>query len=316
MALFTKGRKNERDPGTGTGYSANSKRVINKDGSFNVIKTGLGFSTRDTYQYLLQISWSRFLIIIFLFLFVVNALFALIYLVIGIEELMGVEPNDMTSNFLQSFYFSFQTFTTVGYGSIAPRGDFANIIAVIESISGWMCFAVVTGLLYGRFSRPSARLFYSKKALIAPYKKGMKSVQFRVANMRNSNLMEMDATVMLVTVERKGGKFTRQFHRLELERSFILFFPLNWTIVHPIDEKSPLYGITREKLKSMEAEILIMIKGFDDTFSQTVHSRYSYKCSEIVWGGKYIPVYETAHSGDIMLHFENMHDYEEVPDFE
>lgn len=301
--------KKTQDPGTGTHYSYNSKRVINKDGSFNVIKSGLKMTTRNTYQSLIKMSWTRFFIIIFAFLFGINALFAFIYTIIGIDQLSGVENSHFLEEFLQAYYFSFQTFTTVGYGAMAPMGKASNMVAVLEAIIGWMSFAIVTGMLYGRFSRPTARLFYSSNAIIAPYKNGT-SLQFRIANMRNSNLMEMEATVLLVTATKNTT--SRSFSPMKLERDKILFFPLNWTIVHPIDEKSPLYGITESELHQLDAEILIRIKGFDDTFSQVVHSRYSYKCDEIIWGARFNPAYKTDDRGDIVLYFDKVGDYSEL----
>lgn len=301
--------KKTQDPGTGTHYTYNSKRVINKDGSFNVKKVGLNLTTRNTYQTLIKMSWTKFFIIIFTFLFAINALFALIYTIIGIHELSGVERSHFFAEFLQAYYFSFQTFTTVGYGAMAPMGKATNMVAVLEAIVGWMSFAIVTGMLYGRFSRPTARLYYSKNALVSPYKEGT-SLQFRLANMRNSNLMEMEATVLLVTA--KKGTSSRQFSPMELERNQILFFPLNWTIVHPINEKSPLNGITEEELHKLDAEILIRIKGFDDTFSQVVHSRYSYKCDEIIWGGRFNPAYKTNDKGDIALYFDEISSFRNV----
>ena len=302
------------DPGTGTQYSEYSKRIINKDGSFNVRKIGLPPSTRNTYQFLIQIGWWKFLGVIFLYLLAANAVFALLYLLTGIQHFNGINSGSLLNQYLQLLYFSFQTFTTVGYGAISPVGNLANVLSSFEAIFGWMSFAIITGILYGRFSRPSARLAYSKNAVIAPYGNSGKSLQFRIANMRNSNLMEMEATVMLMIIERgeKGIK-KRQFVPLPLERSQILFFPLNWTIVHPIDSASPLYGKTSQDLENMEAEVLILIKGFDDTFSQTVHSRFSYRADEITWGARFLPIFDTQPSGDIHLFFERFDDLEEVP---
>ncbi|MDX1629814.1 MAG: potassium transporter, partial [Fulvivirga sp.] len=179
----------------------------------------------------------------------------------------------------------------------------------------WMCFAIVTGILYGRFSKPSALLVYSEKAIISPYKEGLNSLQFRIANKRMSNLMELQATVILMQVKRdKTGKsvLKRSFLKLDLERDSILFFPLNWTIAHPIDKNSPLYGKTRKELMESDAEILIMIRGFDDTFSNVVHSRHSYKYDEIIWGAKFQPTYETQDDGDIELYFDRLSDYEKT----
>jgi len=303
------------DPGTGTAYSFNSKRIINKDGSFNVIKSGLAPSVRNTYQYLIGISWTKFLFIIFTFLFAINALFAGIYTWIGVDHINAPLSENGWDNFLEAYLFSFQTFTTVGYGALSPASKLMGIASAIEAIIGWMSFAIVTGILYGRFSKPSARLMYSKNALIAPYKDGLNSLQFRVANMRQSNLMEMEATVMLMYLERNTDGTSilkRHFLGLELERDSILFFPLNWTLVHPITKESPFHGKSIKELKETDIEILIMIKGFDDTFSNVVHSRHSYKSDEIIWGGRFVPAYESQESGDIMLHFDKMHDYIEV----
>jgi len=302
---------NHSDPGTGTQYTRYSKRIINKDGSFNVRKVSLPFSTRNTYQFLIQIGWFKFLGVILAYLLVVNALFALAYLFAGPANFGGLSRGSTTHEFLQLYYFSFQTFTTVGYGAISPQGDLANVISSFEAIYGWMSFAIITGILYGRFSRPSARLSYSHRAIIAPYGEKETSLQFRIANMRNSNLMEMEATVMLMLVERgERGILKRQFMPLALERNQILFFPLNWTIVHRIDENSPLHGKNQKDLQQMDAEVLIMIKGFDDTFSQTVHSRYSYKMDEIEWGARFVSTFETQPSGHIHLYFDKIHETE------
>lgn len=297
------------DPGTGTKYSEYSKRIINKDGSFNVIKRGLPPSTRNAYQFLIQESWSVFLGIVFLYLLVANAIFGAIYYFMAppefTEGLVGF------NRFLACYFFSFQTFTTVGYGAMAPIGIAMGVVSSFESIFGWISFAIITGILYGRFSRPSARLLYSENALIAPHENG-KALHFRIANKRRSNLMEMEATVMLMTVTRdENGKgiLKRNFQRLPLQINYILFFPLNWTIVHPITPESPLYKKSPNDLKDMDAEILIMIKGFDDTFSQVVHSRYSYKWNELVWNATFTPAYDTQPSGDIDLYFDKLNDY-------
>ncbi|MTI38639.1 ion channel [Fulvivirga lutimaris] len=304
-------RKVTQDPGTGTAYNYNSKRVINKNGSFNVIKRGLGWSYRNTYQALIKMSWSRFFLIIFSYLFAINACFGLLIALIGVDGLSGITPVNFVKDFLHAYYFSFQTFTTVGYGAIAPQSDILHVIAIIDAIAGWLSFALITGILYGRFSKPSARLWFSEKALVAPYRDGINSLQFRIANMRKSTLIEMEASLILMTIGQKDGKPIRQFTPLDLERERILFFPLNWTIVHPIDDKSPLHGKGKEDFAKMQTELLILIKGFDDTFSQTVHARYSYTFDEIVWGAKFVSAYSTGESGDEVIDFDKMDVYED-----
>ena len=308
-------RFNERDPGLGTKYGRRTNRVINKNGTFNVVRVGTAFSTRNVYQALLRMSWPLFLGIVILAMVLLNALFALLYVAVGVEGLTGIEPNGLVHNFMQAFYFSFQTFTTVGYGALAPKGDFIAFLAALEAMFGLICFALATSLLYGRFSRPSARLKYSNNLLVAPGSgdKAQWNLQFRIANMRQSNLMEMEASMILTYVEEVGGDFTRKYQQLKLERDYVLFFPLNWTIVHAIDESSPLYNKSLDELQRMQAEVLIMLKGYDDTFAQTVHSRYSYTFDEFVWGARFLPCYETGEHGDVVLHLDRLDDYEKVP---
>jgi len=188
----------------------------------------------------------------------------------------------------------------VGYGSISPKGTAANILAALEALSGLMGFAIATGLLYGRFSKPTAKIGFSQTMLIAPYQEGT-SLQFRVVNQRANILMELEAKVLLMTVEGATGQPTRKYQPLNLERSSVYFFPLTWTVVHPIDPESPLYGKTAEDLALLQAEVLILIKGFDDTFSQTVHTRYSYRYDEIVWGARFTPAFRIDDDGDMVL---------------
>lgn len=303
-----------RDPGLGTKYGRKTKRVINKDGTFNVIRQGIQFSTRNVYQAMLRMSWPVFLGLVIGVMIVINVVFGALYFVIGVDELQGVVAGSSLHNFLQAFYFSFQTFTTVGYGAISPAGNVTAFVASLEAMFGLISFALATSLLYGRFSKPSARLQYSKNVLISPSPKSGAdwTLQFRIANMRRSHLMEMDASVILTTIEESNGSYSRTYQVLRLERQSILFFPLNWTLVHPITKDSPLYGKSLEELHKQNSEILIMIKGFDDTFSQTVHSRFSYTCNEFVWGGKFLPCFETDEQGDIVLHLDKLNEFEVV----
>jgi inward rectifier potassium channel len=165
---------------------------------------------------------------------------------------------------------------------------------------GVLGFAVATGLLFGRVSRPSARLGFSENALIAPYQDGT-SLQFRVVNRRKNSLVEAQAQVLLMTVEREDGKPVRRYHPLTLERASVLFLALTWTVVHPIDEASPLYGKTAAELAALQAEIIILIKAYDDTFSQTVFARYSYRHDELLWGARFAPAFHVDPAGDLVL---------------
>jgi inward rectifier potassium channel len=298
-------KKESFDPGLTTQFSGELRRTINADGSFNVRREGLRWRDANPYLMLIDTTWPRFLLVVLVGFLAVNMIFAFGYLMIGIEHLKGLE-SDM-GPFANAFFFSVHTLTTVGYGNVYPEGPSANAISSIEAASGLMVFAIATGLLYGRFSRPSARILYSKNAIIAPYQDGT-SLQFRVTNARSNVLMNMDARMLLMTVESRDGELRRSFVDLPLERSSVYFFALTWTIVHPIDSESPLFGKTAEELAKESAELLILIQGFDDTFSQLVHSRYSYRHDEFVWGAKFIPAFKVSPKGDLVVEVDRIHD--------
>jgi len=177
---------------------------------------------------------------------------------------------------------------------------------------GLMGFAVATGLLFGRISRPSARIGFSAKMLIAPYQNGT-SLQFRVVNLRPNMLMELEASVLLMTVDGPPGALTRSFTRLTLERDRVFYLPLTWTIVHPIDSSSPLHGRTAEDLARLQAEFLILIKGYDDTFSQTVHSRSSYRYDEMEWNSKFTTAFHIDAAGDVVLDVDEVSTFIRLP---
>jgi inward rectifier potassium channel len=291
-------KKESFDPGLTTQFSGELRRTINADGSFNVRREGLRWRDANPYLMLIDTTWPRFLLLVLAAFLVVNLIFACLYLMIGIQNLKGAE-SDMGA-FANAFFFSVHTLTTVGYGNVYPEGTWANVVSSLEAAAGLMVFAIATGLLYGRFSRPTARIVYSKNAIIAPYQDGT-SLQFRVTNARRNVLMNMEANVLLMTVENRDGELRRSFVDLPLERRGVYFFALTWTIVHPIDSDSPLFGKTREDLAKQSAELLILIQGFDDTFSQLVHSRYSYRHDEMIWGAKFIPAFKVDPKGDMVV---------------
>ncbi len=289
------------DPGLTQKFTVPLRRAINKDGTFNVHRRGTSWRDSNGYLVLINMHWAGFFACILGGYCVVNTLFALVYYALGPEQLhSSANATTNLAHFLNSFFFSAQTLTTVGYGSISPRGTPANVVAALEAMTGLMGFALATGLLFGRVSRPSARIGFSGNMVIAPYQDGT-SLQFRIVNKRANNLMELEAKVMLMVVEGEPGNLKRDFIVLKLERPSVYFFPLTWTIVHPIDERSPLHGKTAADLERLQAEVLILIKGFDDTFSQTVHARYSYRYDEIKWGARFAPAFDVDEQGDIEL---------------
>ena len=304
-------RQQSFDPGLTQKYDGTLRRAINKDGSFNVHHKGSRLKDHSFYQFLITIPWIQFHIVVLITYIVLNSLFAGLYLFAGIENLQGANASSPSEAFLSAFFFSIHTFTTVGYGTIAPRGLSVNIIAALEAITGLMSLALATGLLFGRFSKPSANIGFSSNAIIAPYQ-GMISLQFRIVNRRKNNLLEMEANVLLMTVDKSKATPIRKYFQLPLERQSVYFFPLPWTIVHPIDKASPLHNKTLEDLAKVHAEILILIKGFDETFGQIVHARYSYRFDEIIWGAKFNTAFSIDANGDVILHLDDINKMERV----
>lgn len=304
--------RNIHDPGLGEKYLTNKRRIVNKDGSFNVHRTGLDAWGKNLYFFLINMPWWQFLLLVFAGYVLMNSLFATAYLCIGVEHLKGAENDGLASGFQSALFFSFQTFTTVGYGGITPNGLGANMIASTEAFVGLSSFALVTGLLYGRFSKPKSSIMFSENALIAPYKEKGHSLQFRIANRRHNVLMEMEARVMLMCIDPSGKTKDRKYFVLPLEVNFIHFFPLNWTIVHPIEEDSPIYGWTAADFKRYDAEILILLKGFDDTFGQVVYQRFSYKWDEIVHNAKFKKAYDTDFEGRTIMDVNLIHGFEKL----
>jgi len=296
------------DPGLTQKYDGPLRRVINADGSFTILRRGTNWRDFNPYLHLISISWIRFFGWILLAYIVANSLFAVIYYQMGPGALAGPFPYRATDRFLQCFFFSSQTMTTVGFGAIAPASRTANVVAAFEALVGLMGFAVATGLLVGRVSRPSARIGFSRNALITSYQDGM-SFQFRMVNRRANTLIEPAATLMLMTVDRADGTARRDFTILKLERPNIMLFPLTWTIVHPIDSYSPLVGKTYTDLEALQAEFIVLIKAWDETFAQTVHQRFSYRYDDLVWDAKFTPAFGVDAKGELQVHVDKVGNY-------
>ena len=293
--------KTSFDPGLTNQYAGPLQRTVNKDGSMNVHRRGIKSLTGNLYLHLINMSWPKFLGLVAMAYLLLNCLFATIYLTLGPEALHASDRDLGLGEFARAFFFSVQTLTTVGYGALYPHGAAANATASLEAAFGLMGFALATGLLFARFSRPTAKLVFSDGMVVAPYR-DMTSLQFRVANQRRNVLMEVSADMMLMMVEAgPNGELRRSFKELPLERKSVFFLALTWTIVHPIDENSPLWGKTREDLEKAQAELIILIKGFDDTFSQVVHARYSYRWDEIEWSAKFVPAFFPSPEGHMVL---------------
>ncbi|MCX6143830.1 MAG: hypothetical protein NTZ35_11475 [Ignavibacteriales bacterium] len=299
-----------KDLGLGTRVAQQSReRFLNRDGSYNVARTGLPFfRSLNLYHYLLTMSWGVFFLLLVAFYFGVNILFAIGYFLCGPDALHGSHAITAGDRLLEDFFFSVQTLATIGYGGLSPSGLTANILVTFQALAGGLGFALATGLLFARFSRPSAKIIFSEKAIIAPYR-DMTAFEFRIVNANSNELVDVDATVSLSRVEEHHGRRVRRFYGLSLEREQVRFFPLHWVIVHPIDKNSPLLGVTHEELEKSDAEFLVLLTATDDTSSQTVHARSSYKYDELVWGAKFSDIF-TAETGRIGIDVRKLHDFE------
>lgn len=297
----------ETDIGFGFKNYNTSVRFLNKDGSVNVKRKNIGKNVGfDVYHWLITVSWVRFISIVFTGYIVINSLFAILYYFIGADKFGGIKPCCKIDDFLQLFFFSAQTLTTVGYGHIYPNHTIISSVAAIESMFGLLGFALATGILYGRFYRPKADLEYSNNAVVAPYQ-NITGLMFRMANRRHNELIESECKLVLAMNNLESNK--REFHNLKLEVSSINFFPFSWTVVHAIDDTSPLYGYTEAEFLKVDAEMIVSFKAINETYSQNVYSRMSYKAHEILWNAKFVPVkQEPNKDGSITINLKDIHE--------
>lgn len=242
-------------------------------------------------------SWRVFLLLVLLLYFLSNVVFGALYASFGASALVDVSAEPMANLFIRGFFFSVQTFATIGYGTIHPVGIIPNLLVTIESYYSLIANALITGVVFARFARPTAKVLFSDVAVIAPYR-NIRGLMFRLVNGRSNQLIEVEAKVLFARFVNENGRSVRRFDFLELERNNVTFFPLSWTIVHPIDESSPLYGLNDDDYVKTDAEILILLSATDETFSQVVHARSSYKPHEIRCGHKFVNIYNKVEDGE------------------
>ncbi|MBB3701089.1 hypothetical protein KMW28_19820 [Flammeovirga yaeyamensis] len=306
------------DPGVGASYRQRTKRIINPDGTFNVRRIGTLNVIQDAYHWLITIPWLPFIAVVTSVILSTNFLYAYIYWFIGIEYIGGAPTGFFWDDYVSALFFSVQTFTTVGYGAMSPDGQFVGLIASLEAFNGLLLSAFSTGILYGRFSRPMSKIKFSEVALLTPYKgTDDYSIQFRIINKRSNTVLHMKASVFLSLNDKndRDGTYShrRDFYDLSLERSSIMFMPLSWTIVHIIDKNSPLYGITLKELVERQAEMLITLNGYDETFGQDTYSYHSYVADEFEENKRFIRNFNVADNGDILLHVNDVDLREDIP---
>jgi len=263
----------------------------------------------DAYHFLMKTSWRTiFLLIVGVFL-VVNLVFALAYLALG----PGAIDNARPGRFDDVFFFSVQTIATIGYGKMVPATGAANVLTTAEALAGWIALAMTTGIVFARFARARARVLFSRCAVVTSYD-GRPAFMFRMANERGNQIAEatLHATLLRTDTLAEGTTMRRQYD-LNMVRDHSIVFVLTWTAIHIIDEKSPLHGMTAEALASQQVEIVVSVKGFDETVSSTIHARHSYLPDEIHFGARMKDVLTRLPDGRRQIDFTAFHEVEPVP---
>jgi len=300
-----------QDLGLGGKLSERSRaRLLNRDGTFNVRRNELSpFHPYNVYHTLLSLPVPRLLVLMAAGYFATNLVFASLYWLAGPVAIAGVAPSPL-ARFEDCFFFSVQTLATIGYGKLVPSTRAANSLVAIEALVGLLGFAILSGLLFARFTRPTAKIRFSRNAVIAPYEGGW-ALMFRLVNLRNHDLTDVHAVVSMARWIDEGDRRRRRFDQLALERDFIIFMPLHWVVVHPITDASPLRGLTRASLASADPEIVCLISAADETFAQIVHAKTSYDKTDIVWGARFRDMY-LADTDHVAIDLTRLHEVEHV----
>lgn len=307
---FTFEKELDRDLGFGKVASAQRQRLVNRNGSFGVTqKIGSSFGSLSLYHLLLTTSWIQFLGIAAVSYLGFNLLFGLAYLGCGPRGIDGLEE---TAPFLRAFFLAVQTSSTVGYGHLAPANVASNSVMIVQAFFSLVLLACSTGVVFARFSKPSTNLAWSRQAVVAPYKSGF-GFMFRIANRRSGQIINLRAKVILTMFVPGNGEVKRSFYELKLERNRVSFFPFSWTIVHPIDEESPLWETTFETFTQRRGEAIVLLQGHDATTSQEVFDWSSYTCDEVVYGARFTPIHrEDPEDGTIRFDISRIDELEEA----
>lgn len=313
MKKFNSHAKTTINSGFGNNATNYGGRFINPSGNANVGLNGVPFLNRISWFHtLLNLSRAHFIFLVFAFYFLINLVFAAIYYQIGVENLRGISSVNEFDKFGQAFFFSIQTFTTVGYGHINPSGFLASVVAAIEALFGLLSFAIATGLFYGRFSKPQAFIKFSENVLIAPFKNG-KALMFRICPYKNTNLTDVEVKITLAYQLEENGEKINKFFPLSLDIEKINALTLSWTLVHEINEDSPLFGLTADDYKTNSGEIIILAKSFEDMFCTTVFKRSSYVFSDVIYGAKFLPMFSRNNDNSkTILHVDQLNSFEKV----
>lgn len=302
--------KTLKDPGVGYKSNSNAQRII-VNGKSNIKHINKSKSVDDLYTYLIEIPWWFFLGYVLVGYVFLNTLFAFIYIFIGSQELLSSTGN-FWEDFTQLFFFSAQTLTTVGYGAIAPKGIWAGFISSFEALVGLMSFSFITGLLYGRFSKPKAKIKFSDHIVIRDFKDS-RALMFRVMNKRQNMMIEPELEVVInITEKEAAGNFKREFYQLTLQRNKIMYLPTMWTVVHEMDDKSPLSKYSNQELEDLEVEIYVLFKYHEEAFNQQLYQLHSYDFSQLKLNYKFGTSYSFDDDGVTLVDHEKLNHLEKV----
>lgn len=261
----------------------------------------------DLYHNILTVSWPWFFVQLAAVFGVTNLVFATLYAI----DRNGI-ANAHPGRFADSFFFSVQTLGTLGYGVMSPRTLYTNLLVTVESFAGILIISLFTGIIFARFSRPMARVLFSKVAVVAPFD-GVPTLMFRTANQRGEAIMDASIVVTLArqytTLE---GVTMRRFQELKLMRSSNSLFALSWTVMHPIDQDSPLYGLTLEDMDALDMELVVMLNGLDEILADRIYARHAYWADEIVWNHRFVDVISVTNGGERMLDLTRFHETREI----
>jgi inward rectifier potassium channel len=305
---------NKKDDEFGLDQSVTGKtRFLLSDGTFNVRKISRNrWNQFNIYHWITSISWPRYFLTISMLYLGSNIVFATIYFIIGPMSIAGITEGSLLHQWVACFFFSAQTITTVGYGGMHPVSIASSTVAALEAYTGLMIFALATGSLYSRFSKPHTKIRYSEKMIVSLHE-GKNALMFMLANEFHTSLMEVEATVNLSWLDDTVVPAKRRFTNLKLEVPKITMFATNWVVVHVIDENSPLYALTQEDCIQESIQIFVLIKAFDDTFSQTIYSRKSYLSNDLIWGAKFSrPYYQDPASDRVILDLDQVGTYKKI----
>ena len=279
-------------------------RLVQRESSDRVVAIGLRAAlVNDLYHYLLVLPWTAFLTALAVVYLGLNLVFATLYLV-GDAAIANARPGV----FADAFFFSVETLSTIGYGQMSPGTLYGNVVMTVEALAGVLLVAVAAGLMFARFSKPTARVVFSKVAVVGPFN-GVPTLSLRLANERRNQILDAQVSVALVRDERTAeGDWIRRFYDLQLARQRSPIFAMTFTVMHPIDADSPLRNASPSSLAAEGAELVVTVTGLDETTLHTIHARTSYLAHEICWDRRFADVFTQTADGRLAIDYRRFHD--------